>query len=184
MTDRSIDKLEPVDYLIVEFPAGEQNFTGEGADELLRLQRRRASSASWTSAHLLQKGDRRGPSSRRSWAISMRSGELRTLRGLSLPQTLAEVDVDHLGRRDGIPGSVACACSCMRRSRHAPVRLGHAPGRRPAHRERADPEPGHHRRRRRPTRRSQLRESEMPLRPGRRRSGRHRRPCRQGSRRR
>jgi Family of unknown function (DUF6325) len=37
MTDRSIDELGPVDYLVVEFPAGQQNFTGEVADELLRL---------------------------------------------------------------------------------------------------------------------------------------------------
>ena len=37
MTDRSLDELGPVDYLIVEFPAGQQNFTGEGAEELLRL---------------------------------------------------------------------------------------------------------------------------------------------------
>ena len=37
MTDRSLDELGPVDYVIVEFPAGQQNFTGEGADELLRL---------------------------------------------------------------------------------------------------------------------------------------------------
>lgn len=37
MDDRSIDELGPVDYLIVEFPAGHQNFTGEGAEELVRL---------------------------------------------------------------------------------------------------------------------------------------------------
>lgn len=37
MTDRTIDELGPVDFLIVEFPAGTQNFTGEGATELLRL---------------------------------------------------------------------------------------------------------------------------------------------------
>ena len=37
MADRSLDELGPVDYLIVEFPAGAQNFTGEGAVELLRL---------------------------------------------------------------------------------------------------------------------------------------------------
>ena len=37
MTDRSLDELGPVDYLIVEFPAGTQNFTGEGAAELARL---------------------------------------------------------------------------------------------------------------------------------------------------
>jgi hypothetical protein len=37
MTERSIDELGPVDYLIVEFPAGQQNFTGEGITELVRL---------------------------------------------------------------------------------------------------------------------------------------------------
>ncbi len=37
MTERSIDELGPVDYLIIEFPAGQQNFTGEAADELLKL---------------------------------------------------------------------------------------------------------------------------------------------------
>ncbi len=37
MTERSIDELGPVDYLIVEFPTGQQNFTGEAADELLKL---------------------------------------------------------------------------------------------------------------------------------------------------
>src|SRR5213595_2237159 len=37
MTDRSLDKLGPVDYLVVEFPAGASNFTGEMAKELLAL---------------------------------------------------------------------------------------------------------------------------------------------------
>jgi hypothetical protein len=37
MTDVSLDQLGPIDYLIVEFPAGHSNFTGEMADELLRL---------------------------------------------------------------------------------------------------------------------------------------------------
>jgi hypothetical protein len=32
-----IDELGPVDYLVIEFPAGTQNFTGEMAQELLRL---------------------------------------------------------------------------------------------------------------------------------------------------
>ncbi len=35
--DVSIDELGPVDYLILEFPVGAQNFKGEVADELLRL---------------------------------------------------------------------------------------------------------------------------------------------------
>jgi hypothetical protein len=37
MTERTLDELGPVDYLVVEFPAGQQNFTGEAAAELLRL---------------------------------------------------------------------------------------------------------------------------------------------------
>ena len=37
MTDRSLDELGPVDYIVVEFPAGASNFTGEMAKELLRL---------------------------------------------------------------------------------------------------------------------------------------------------
>ena len=37
MTERSLDELGPVDFLIVEFPAGQQNFTGEGVGELVKL---------------------------------------------------------------------------------------------------------------------------------------------------
>jgi hypothetical protein len=37
MTDAAIDELGPVDYLVVEFPAGASNFTGEMASELLAL---------------------------------------------------------------------------------------------------------------------------------------------------
>ena len=37
MTERNLDELGPVDYLIVEFPAGPGNFTGEMAEELLKL---------------------------------------------------------------------------------------------------------------------------------------------------
>jgi hypothetical protein len=37
MTDTSLDDLGPVDYLVVEFPAGASNFTGEMATELLSL---------------------------------------------------------------------------------------------------------------------------------------------------
>jgi hypothetical protein len=37
MTDNALDELGPVDYLVVEFPPGEQNFSGELAAELARL---------------------------------------------------------------------------------------------------------------------------------------------------
>jgi hypothetical protein len=35
--DTTLDELGPVDYLVIEFPAGHQNFTGEVAEELARL---------------------------------------------------------------------------------------------------------------------------------------------------
>ena len=37
MTERSLDELGPVDYLVVEFPAETQNFTGAIVEELLTL---------------------------------------------------------------------------------------------------------------------------------------------------
>ena len=37
MADASLDELGPVDYLVVEFPAGASSFTGEMAAELLAL---------------------------------------------------------------------------------------------------------------------------------------------------
>jgi hypothetical protein len=37
MTQTPLDELGPVDYVVVEFPAGESNFDGEMAKELLAL---------------------------------------------------------------------------------------------------------------------------------------------------
>src|SRR5208283_4738352 len=37
MTEQPLDELGPVDYVVVEFPAGASNFTGEMAAELLAL---------------------------------------------------------------------------------------------------------------------------------------------------
>ena len=37
MTDTPLDDLGPVDYVVVEFPAGAKNFTGEMAAELVKL---------------------------------------------------------------------------------------------------------------------------------------------------
>ena len=37
VTETSLDELGPVDYIVVEFPAGASNFTGEMAKELLAL---------------------------------------------------------------------------------------------------------------------------------------------------
>ena len=37
MTERSLDELGPVDYVVAEFPEGASNFTGEMAKELIAL---------------------------------------------------------------------------------------------------------------------------------------------------
>jgi hypothetical protein len=37
VSESEIDELGPIDYLVVEFPAGASNFTGEGARELASL---------------------------------------------------------------------------------------------------------------------------------------------------
>ena len=37
MTQTALDELGPVDYVVVEFPAGESRFTGEMASELVAL---------------------------------------------------------------------------------------------------------------------------------------------------
>ena len=37
MTERSLDELGPIDYLVVEFPKDESTFTGEMAAELMKL---------------------------------------------------------------------------------------------------------------------------------------------------
>jgi Family of unknown function (DUF6325) len=36
-SEQELDELGPVDFLVIEFPAGKQNFTGAIADELMRL---------------------------------------------------------------------------------------------------------------------------------------------------
>ena len=37
MTERTLNEMGPVDFLVIEFPAGQANFTGEIAEELVRL---------------------------------------------------------------------------------------------------------------------------------------------------
>ncbi len=37
MTDSELDQLGPIDYLVIEFPAGQSNFTGEVIEELANL---------------------------------------------------------------------------------------------------------------------------------------------------
>jgi len=102
MTDRSLDELGPVDYLIVEFPAGQQDFTGEGAEELLRLHD--AGTIRIMDILVLQKGDD-GTVMAQELGDLGELGELRRLEA-ELVQTLAEEDVEHLAAAMD-PGSVA-----------------------------------------------------------------------------
>jgi Family of unknown function (DUF6325) len=102
MTDRAVDELGPVDYLIVEFPAGAQNFTGEGAYELLRLHD--AGIIRVMDILILQKGEDGS-------VIAQELGDLDELGELGrleteLVQTLAAEDVDNLAAAME-PGSVA-----------------------------------------------------------------------------
>ena len=102
MTDRSLDELGPVDYLIVEFPAGHQNFTGKGADELIKLHD--AGIIRVMDILILAKGED-------GTVMAQELGDLDDLGELArletqLVQTLSEGDVDHLAAAMD-PGSVA-----------------------------------------------------------------------------
>jgi hypothetical protein len=102
MTDRSLDELGPVDYFIVEFPAGQQNFTGEGIDELLRLHD--SGTIRIMDVLILQK-------SLEGTVMAQELGDLADLGDFQrieaeLVQTLAEEDVENLGAAME-PGSVA-----------------------------------------------------------------------------
>jgi len=102
MTDRSLDELGPVDYVIVEFPAGQQNFTGEGADELLRLHD--AGTIRIMDILILQK-DADGSVDAMELSDLPELGEFGRLEA-ELAQTLAEEDVENLAAAMD-PGSVA-----------------------------------------------------------------------------
>ena len=102
VTDRSLDELGPVDYLIVEFPAGNQNFTGEGARELLRLHD--AGIIRIMDILILQKGED-GTVMAQELGDLAELGEIHRLEA-ELAQTLAEEDVEHLAAAMD-PGSVA-----------------------------------------------------------------------------
>ena len=100
--ERSLDDLGPVDYLIVEFPAGAQNFTGEGADELLRLHD--AGTIRIMDILILSKNED-GSVDAMELGDLPNVGELGRLE-TQLAQTLAEEDVENLAAAMD-PGSVA-----------------------------------------------------------------------------
>jgi hypothetical protein len=102
MTDRSLDELGPVDYLIVEFPAGAQNFTGEGASELVRLHD--TGIIRIMDILILAKADD-GSVEAQELSDLPELGDLQRIEA-QLAQTLAEEDVENLAAAMD-PGSVA-----------------------------------------------------------------------------
>jgi Family of unknown function (DUF6325) len=102
MTDRSIDQLGPVDYLIVEFPAGAAKFTGEMATELLKLHDARTIRV-MDLLILVKREDGSVEAQELSDLPDM--GELARLEA-QLAETLAEEDVLNLAAAMD-PGSVA-----------------------------------------------------------------------------
>jgi hypothetical protein len=97
-----IDELGPVDYLVVEFPAGTQNFTGEMATELARLAE--AGTIRILDLLVLQK-DADGSVDAFEIDETEATDEVRALEG-HVAELLAAEDVVHLAEAME-PGSVA-----------------------------------------------------------------------------
>ena len=102
MTDTPLDELGPVDYVIVEFPAGTAHFTGEMADELIKLVD--GGTIRIIDILVLVK-DEDGRVEAMELADLDHLGPLQALEA-ELAELLAEEDVEHLAAAMD-PGSVA-----------------------------------------------------------------------------
>ena len=102
MSDASLDQLGPVDYLVVEFPAGASNFTGEMATELVALVD--AGTIRVIDVLILTKNDD-GTVEATELSDIEELGELQAVEA-QLAELLAEEDVIHLAAAME-PGSVA-----------------------------------------------------------------------------
>jgi Family of unknown function (DUF6325) len=102
MTDVSLDELGPVDYVVVEFPAGASNFTGEMAAELLGLVDRGIIRV--IDVLILTKAED-GSIEAMELSDVEELGELETLEA-ELAELLAEDDIEHLAAAME-PGSTA-----------------------------------------------------------------------------
>src|SRR5258708_23260204 len=92
MTNTPFDQLGPVDYVVVEFPAGASNFTGEMAAELIALVD--AGTIRVIDVLILTKNED-GSVDADELANVGDLGELQSLEA-QLPELLAEDDVVHL----------------------------------------------------------------------------------------
>jgi hypothetical protein len=102
MTNTPLDELGPVDFVIVEFPEGQQHFTGEMVEELIKLVD--AGTIRLVDMLILAKDDDGNVE-----AIELSDlddlGPLQALEA-ELAQLIAEDDVEHLAAAMD-PGSVA-----------------------------------------------------------------------------
>src|ERR1700731_1835423 len=88
----SLDELGPVDYVVVEFPAGASNFTGEMAAELVKLVN--SGTIRGIDALILTK-DADGPVEATELSDIADLGELQEIEA-ELAELLAADDVDQL----------------------------------------------------------------------------------------
>ncbi len=102
MTEVSLDELGPVDYLVVEFPAGASSFTGEMAAQLRALAD--AGTIRVIDVLILTK-DADGTVEAAELSDIAELGELETIEA-ELAELLAADDVDHLAAAME-PGSTA-----------------------------------------------------------------------------
>src|SRR5689334_22056381 len=161
MTDTSLDDLGPVDYVVVEFPAGASNFTGEMKTELLALV---DTGTIRVIDILILTKDADGAVDAMELSDIGELGELQALEA-QLAELLAEDDVEQNRRIHG--------ARQHRRSAHLgkPVgrtpRVGGAARRRPADRQRTHSHPGDHRLHRGGQDSDERRRLSMPLRAAR-----------------
>jgi hypothetical protein len=101
-TDTSLDELGPVDYMVVEFPAGASNFTGEMAAELISLVE--SGTIRVIDIVILQKSED-GQIEASELSDVGELGELQALEA-QLAELLAEDDIVHLAAAME-PGSTA-----------------------------------------------------------------------------
>jgi Family of unknown function (DUF6325) len=102
MTETSLDELGPVDYVVVEFPAGASNFTGEMAAELVALVD--SGTIRLIDVLILTKNED-GTIDAMELSDIDELGELQALEA-QLADLLAEEDVEHLAAAMD-PGSTA-----------------------------------------------------------------------------
>ncbi len=102
MSDVSFDELGPIDYIVVEFPAGASNFTGEMTAELLALVK--AGTIRLVDVLILTK-DEDGSVEAMELSDVEDLGELEALEA-ELAELLAAEDVEHLAAAMD-PGSTA-----------------------------------------------------------------------------